>query len=465
MKKGFLILMVFSLMLSCVSAQAEEIMLETTSSSGFSFDLDFELFPDSFSLKKESGLRGYSDLLNHLHIQGTAYFSDGGESFDEKSIEIEGTVVPVSRLDAGISFRLEGLPSHLVLSTPLLGEEKLFFNNLALTEFALKTYVRFNILRPWFVSCFPYCIRKALAEIHSAWARNTGPVSRAADLAPDQCSQLVSSLSGLLEEDQYLRKWLTCLSVGSEFSGVLEQELAALPDYLQRLLADHPSVHVEKTESEEVWSTTADGILFRSETAGALFRFETTLPATDSGFVPEMGFSSETNPQGTAEKTTLRIRYARESSDDPLILLDLAAEFSRPAVWPQENSFTAEILQTGVLLPQINLKAELHAEQSGAFRLSVRDASVTGQSVLLNISGTIQPVSSRPISVYTVPWAIQYMNFFSVGDSNLEEFVSNTARSLFQSGLPFAAEIPASFYQELLDDLTDSGLFRLLLGE
>ena len=38
-KKGFLILIVLSVMLSCVPACAEEITLEKTSASGVSFDL------------------------------------------------------------------------------------------------------------------------------------------------------------------------------------------------------------------------------------------------------------------------------------------------------------------------------------------------------------------------------------------------------------------------------------------
>ena len=464
-KKSFLVLMILSIMLLCVPAQAEEIALEMTSSSGFSFDLYFELFPDAFPLQKESGLRGYAELLKSIHIRGTVYIADGEGSFEDKSIEIEGAVIPVSRPEAGISFRLAGLPSHLVLFSPVLGENGLFFNNLALTEFALKTYSRFRVFRPWFVSFIPYCIRTAFAGVLSAWEQNAPSVSGSAELSPEELSPLTDALSALPEEDIRLRTWFSCLSVGSEYQGLLDQELSAIPDYLRNLFGENGSVHVENTENTTVWRSETDRILFQSETNRDQFGFSTNLPATESGFVPRMLYVSETDSRMPGRKINLQIGYTRESGADPLSLLDLRALITLPQRWPLENSFTAEITQNGVLLPQADWNAELKCEESGAFLLSVRDASASGQPVLLNVTGSILPAEKKPIPVYTVAWAVQYMNFFSVGDSNLYEFVGSTVRPLLQNILPFAAELPAAAYQEFLDDLTDSGIFRLLLGE
>ena len=58
-----------------------------------------------------------------------------------------------------------------------------------------------------------------------------------------------------------------------------------------------------------------------------------------------------------------------------------------------------------------------------------------------------------------------YRNVLSLNDSSMGEFVENVARPLISGALHFLIDVPVSFCQSLMDDLTDSGILGLVLSK
>ena len=75
------------------------------------------------------------------------------------------------------------------------------------------------------------------------------------------------------------------------------------------------------------------------------------------------------------------------------------------------------------------------------------------------------PVISAPLPVYTAQWAMQYLNIFCVNDENINQLFSQILHSALRGLLAFGAEVPATSFQSVLDDLTDYGIIDLFLGE
>jgi hypothetical protein len=198
-----------------------------------------------------------------------------------------------------------------------------------------------------------------------------------------------------------------------------------------------------------------------SRLTGELDKVILSLPETDSGFFPSIHYSKTINEIEESGSLMLDLQYNRSELDHriPFSLLSLLFQADYPCTWPVRNStlFSGKILQKGVLLPEINLDLSLSAEPDGSFRFTAyqTDSETQKETELLTVSGSAVPVNSSPIPKYTLDWAVQYLNIFSINDQNIGSFFSNVARSSFKGLLAFAAEVPASAFRSILDDLTD----------
>lgn len=462
MKRFLSLLLVLSLTLAAFPAHAVDyVYTEGADAYGYDFDLFFSLNRDAFP-ENRNHARGYADLLDILELKGRVITCPEWDS-----IEMDLSVIPTTNPAAALNFRLDGRSSHILLTTPLLANIPVLFNNEALMEFCQKTYSHLGIPLPWLALLYPYTADWAFWELRKAWNNKIGAVTETCDIPNSKFVNLAMAWQKILQEDTQLTDWFSALSLESDQSEVLQAELASIPSYIRNILTEKGDIHVEFGRGEQTWSN-ASGPFYRRTDSPLGQAVEARLPATAGGFVPVL--TAEKRTGDNRIDTAVHISYiAGEGTGDEETLLNLTASCSLPIRLPVSETYPGEIDLTGSLLPWVRLTWDCTLEESGAIRLVVRqkeEASAGEASPeLLVISGTLTEFKPDHIPWLREEDIIYELNIFSINDVTLKEFVGQVLRPAFEGLLPFLVEMPASSCQVIMDDLTEAGVLSVLLGE
>ena len=430
---------------------------------GYDFDLRFHLNVDAFPASQRTRMSGYADLLSNLEIRGQLAWSP-----DYQCMDASFSIIPVTNPSVSLDFRLFGYSSHLLLTSPLLGNETILFNNEALMEFSLKTYSHLGIPLPYLALLFPYSTYNAFYYAVEAWQREIGYTPSTMTVRSSWISNLAAAWEELLQNDTALLDWFSAVSLQSDASETLQAELQAVPSYIRKQLTGGKDVKVTVRDGVTSWKGPY-GVFFRKTELPGDYELESDFPLTANGFLPVFFYA--VREEDRQAHTLLRISC--ESTMDTLIeagiegneenLIQLSADCTLPTVWPVDGTYHASVSLDGQLLPPVHLSAVLTGESSGAVLLSISDT--TNEQEVFQVSGTLNSVPVDEAPWFDKNWMIQFLNIFSVNDVTLQVFVHQIARPAFFGLLDFLVEIPASACQSVMDDLTDSGVLRLLLGE
>ncbi len=480
LKKAAAWLLAVIFLLRCCPARAKE-PESFTPATGFDFSVTACLDPQALSAEDPLAVLGWADLLDALRLEGRILLAEDGDG-----LQIDASLIPVSRPEAAIPFRLAGIPTHLVLTSPLLGDVKIFFNNAALIDFGLKAYQHFQLPLPIVTTFLPLCLRMAWYGVQSAWDKAIGPVGQSCDLSSEAFEAFAEALSALYSEDHDLRSWLASLLCLSTDRDALQLLLDRIPDYWINTLIQKRTVHVDvAADGSQTWRLQEGEVFYQYTRLKEGFSARTALPQADNGCQP--AFSCAVRPDPAAEKGTFSLELRETGS---AASLDLKAEAEWPLLWPVQGEFSGLLRQQGTMFPSFGWSFRLTAEESGSFVLSVMNESAAGQASRdasdpaaassgntsaenkspdtqewLRVSGYCTPLSGQRIPQYTAGWAMQYINIFSVNESNMHQLIPNFTEEMIRHWLSFLAEIPASSWQQLLDDLSNRGIIGLLTGE
>ena len=438
---------------------------EEAEASRFQFDLFFHLHPESFSGMDQARAEGYAELLSALELKGELTWAP-----DSQCVDTTFSLVPVTNPSAALTFRLFGYPSHLLLTSPLLGNETILFNSEALMEFCMKTYSHLQIPLPYLALLFPYSTFNAFYYMSEAWVREIGFPYHSMTIKAEWVRNLADAWSELLLEDNALLDWFGALSLQSDASETLSAELQAVPSYVLGPLTGGRDIQMI-VEEDAVAFAKGRNEFYRETARPDRYAIETSLPVTASGFQPEL--TLETTKNEETAQTALHLSYASTPETlqaagldaDPQTLLTLNASAALPVRWPVSGSYTAGASIEGDLLPPLRLKAHLEASPDGSLRLLIFDEARSAATSLLEIDGTLTSLPVETVPSFDKNWMIQFLNIFSVNDVTLQEFVHRVARPALYGVLDFLVEMPVAGCQSVMDDLSDSGILRLLLGE
>lgn len=441
-------------------------LAEEETAPGFSFDLFFHMNAEEFPESLRPRIQGYADLVNTLELKGTVVWYAPKERLD-----LHASLIPVNDPSAAISFRIYGVPSHLFVSSPLLGDETVFLNNAGLMEFAMKTYHQFNIPLQYAVLLYPYVTRNAFDQLSGAWRELVGEPEESTEIPVETLSAVADSWSNILTADPALTIWYSGIGEAANVADVVVAEFDALPDYLLTAVAENGPLSFRKEQTEdgassETWTAPSGRVLFtRTESENAA-SWTLTLPETAGGYVPSAGYSC--TKKGDTADYDLYAEYLSAASGAPsLFSLSVSSE-GIPTVWPHAGSFSAEITVTGLLFPDFTVQVRADAAEDGSFTLSVLkplSAEKDNPSEILQISGTVVPMPPQEVPGFSTSWILEYINIFSVNETTLAEFVRKVAGPVLRGLLNFVDVIPASSCQVIMNDLTESGALQMLLAD
>ena len=479
---GVMLILVFSILLPGSALASSDVL-------SYRFEFQAGLLPDHFPRQLRSRIMGYTEMLASLRFYGNVIYVPS-----TRSLDLHLTVEPLGNPEAAISCRLFGIPSHEMLSSPLLGDQTLFFNNIALMDFAHKTYLNLNIPLQYLAVLFPFASEYAFSRLTQAWNAHMDGITSSLDAV----SSLSSAWQDIVFNDQALLSWLAAMTADVGCAGAVYGEFSSLPSYFLNTVCSGQPLLVSVTDEMETWSNASHHVLMTRSLTEPVWSL--TLPETEAGYLPRTSFSrtlkenqlrfsfsadyslsnekraalsenSADDHEAWEEETDIWNDDTAEDSSlqtfqpDTLLCLTCTGE-GLPTVWPSACASSVSLSVTGAFLP--NFAAEIHAQgtEAGALSLSLcmpmtEDSSSTE---IMTLTGTLLPEEPSWIPVYNMSEILQHINIFSISDETLNVFLHQIARPCFLGVLSFIDMLPAAACQSIMDDLDDFGILNMILS-
>ena len=437
--------------------------------SVFCYDFEFRisLNGDVFPARNRSHMQGYAELLDSLEFRGNIAWCPAYESMD---LNLE--IIPISNPDASVSFRLYGIPSDLGLSSPLLGDETIWFDNYVLMEFALKTWNNLHFPLQHLALLHPYVTVSAFSGLTSLWDEQVGAVTKSLSVSAESLESLSKAWKDQMRSDSRLNYWILALSsAASEQGDILSQEFENLPDYLLNQVSLGKNLNVTVSRGTETWTNAAGDTLFSRSEEGDTVSWTLSLPATSNGYVPFMSVSSSRSDTGLSLSATGSYQRTSDVSvpdeDLPDSLLNFSAQLDSFPTVVSDADFSGNLTVSGTLLPNLNLSVRGTLTEAGELSVVMDHPVVQGgeSKSVLTLTGRITPATPVAVPQYSAVEMHRYLRIFGVNDQTMNEFVQKTARPLFFGILDFLYELPARGCQSVMDDVEDYGLLDMMLDQ
>ena len=460
MKRLLAFLLILILSFSSISAFGEEVP-EVYS---YDFDLLFHMNADVFPARTRSHMQGYADLLNMLELKGNITCQPAA-----KSVDLNATVIPVTNPDAAISFRLYGIPEHMGLTSPLLGDETLWFQNLVLMEFAYKTWNNLRIPLQYATLLYPYVTENAFSGMAAAFSSRFGNIQKSRNVTAKELKSLSQDWAEVLRFDSRLKYWIYSLSLPAEKGYVMETEFNRLPEYLLNQLSGGKNLKVTVSGPSVTWTNAQKEVLFTRTESDSESEWALTLPATENGYLPRLSWKTSllNNLWSLDLNGSYSLPEDSEETDLPESLLSLSLDMNNwPAAWPMAASFDAELAIGGIIYPNTEMIFHGESREDGSFSIRLSqpvDESGKNVAEVLSISGSCVPVAPSSVPSYSLDDFSSCIAIFNVNDKTMDDFVHRIRRPLFFGILNFLDELPVSSCQSVMDDLEDYGVLDMVL--
>ena len=386
-------------------------------------------------------LKPAAELLNMLQLSG-AFVSEQDAGALRLRVRLNG----VERASA--DFLLQRSGDKAVLTSPLLGEERLMLNLPALLEFCLKMRNHLGLPLHYAALLLPQVTTNALQGAVDA-CRATLFASEGTRTVPmEDLLALCRELERLCWDDPSLSAWLTALDGDTEFAQLITETLAALPEWLEAHDDGRGLQIVVKERGDSWWL--GEQVLFTTNKWGWRLR---------PGELDVLGLAS------------LYCDYTDNGWQLNASLGKKGALLSLRLDWAETDGIEAELRVSGSYVEGIPLP---RATDSGIGLNPLGEGEQVrlrftwqGEELRLYADGQLlirgQLTLQRDDSL-TLPGALDYssaLNLFSLQDDTLAPFVRSVAKPLVKGLLPLAAQAPASTCAALMDLLEQAGIFSL----
>ena len=429
------------------AAQADE------QAHGLRMDLTFQLDASAYPDDMQEVLPGLADALQLLTLRGdlcwrgnlfsqdTAFDSDAALTFGE---------------DAEVPFHLYGVPSHIMVESPLLGDQQVMLNMLAWLEFAVKANFQLGIplyqVAPYVST---YANASAFDAFLPAWNETMQAEEGSRTVDAEAVVELASVLMETAQEDRAFTYWLQALLMDSGMDEMVQEGLSMLPEWVESFL-EEDGLTIEVDEDTETWSAGEEQLFYRDASS-----WELTLPMTDEGYTASASWVQE------EDGFTFRLCFGMEDEAD---VLDFTVALTGlPTAEAEEGQAIFMVDRTGEMLGDTHMRwqadwsRETDAEDGTVYQVRAAQVNTETDAEMLVISGTLTSYTPAEAPQYTAAeLAERGVNLFSVYEDTLSDFVHQVALPFAKGILPVLEVLPASSYQSAFVLLEQFHLLDLL---
>ena len=431
---------------------------EDATVTAYAFDLSFSINQEQADANLNSKMMGYADLMEALSIKGSFYYVP-----ETRYLDLQLELIPRDKNAGSIPLHFYGSMDSVMLSTPVLGNEKIVFSNPSLMEFAFKSYEHLGLKLQYLTMLYPYVHEFGFKNVINSWNKYICTSQKSRKISAKNINSFATDIARLLESDQDLVYYLRALGAGSESDEILQSEAGQIPKYITDTVTGKKLITVQIDKGAETW-VSGDETLYTHTWTDAEETVSLDLPVTSGGYVPVFDYYSQTEDEKT--DLTLRAGWIMEDEEgNDLLFLKLEAK-SFPQVWPSETKASVALTTEGSLLPNFRLEAGLTADDAGNVTISVKNQSDEAKEndLVFLATGTVIPYQVIP-GVYSFEEALSCVDILRVNDASLAEFVGKVTKPVIKGFTRFLTGIPATACQSVMDDLTDSGVLGMLLGD
>lgn len=312
---------------------------------------------------------------------------------------------------------------------------------------------------------FPTPGRLSFLPLTEAWEEEIGLPPDPGAVSAEALKTVSARWADALTNDLYLNEWLIAVSQeNQEASQPLLADFEALPEYLTDSVAAG-GLEVVREDGDLLCKNGKGEVLFRLWNQVDYYVWMFDLPVTASGYKP-YGSWERTEFEDTFH-FDVQAYYRSASGQGDDLLTFRAYGDNLPAVWPAETDFNAHLFLMGSVFPNIALSVDGACHQDGSFSVGLFKPIVPGVETteIFRVEGTAVQTDPAELADFDPGEWMFYRNVLSLNDSSMGQFVENVARPLIRGALRFLVDVPVSFCQSLMDDLTDSGILGLVLSK
>lgn len=413
---------------------------------GIAFTLSAEMFPDAYPEKDQALMTGLSELVNMISLEGVF-------QYDADCIDLDMDVLLGGDEATRTSVRIYGNEAYWGIQSSLFGEQELSLNLQALLEFCMKAYFHLEIpLQRVGLFVTPYVHTNGWGTLTALWNQVMQAEEGTRTIPREDVLTLMRHLSEVAPTDRAFTYWVQAVALESGYDGAINDFMSVLPEWADEFLGEDGIVITVEGESE-TWST-GGATLFSRTVEDGWTTLSLSLPMTTDGYLIS-GFCTVKDNGANIDG---HIRLTVTQDGESILDLRLSAD-NIPQIIPASGDFSLTYDITGDAMPDgFHFVVEGTAED-GVFSLTQKDA-VTGNA-MLTLRGTATPAAvTSPLN-----WQlsdITGLEFFSVSDVTLSQFISEVKLPLLKGMLPLLTHAPMAACQSLMDLVTDTGIFDVL---
>ena len=426
----------------------------------YDFDLNFRLDASAFPFREREHMQGYADLLGLVELKGNLCWCNETESMD-----LRCEVIPKTKPESAVSFRIFGLPTVKRVTTPLFGNQVACFYPNDVMRPALTIRETFEFPLPELLLLDPRTTTKAFRCFVDSWNSIAGDMRKGGTISAAKVRQIAEDWRRQLEGNRALGYWMNAVIDPLTDEGRTRQDLNALPELL--LAVTKGKALKVRASGGNVTCENADGfVLWEQREDGNSFSYALHVPEEGLQYVP--AFAVRKDEAGGKIAFALDLRWDRaegaaaDGMPDSRLGLRIRAD-GVPASLPAESTITGEIAQDGYMVPQFGflLSGSTDADGKVALALSFADRPEAGE--VFRMEGTVVPVERANAPDYGKAEVETDYNILTLDFSIQHDFIDSVKRTAFFGLLDFLYELPVSSCQSIMDDLESYGILQTAL--
>ncbi len=432
---------------------------ETAVVRGYTFNLKLAMDTSEVQPTARSRMKGYADLLDTVTLRGSLYTWPERHFFD-----LSLQIVPEDTKTAPISLRFFNTGTKMMMSSPLLGDQPVLFSTDNLLAFAFKTYEHLGLNLQYLVLLCPCSYEFAFRYLRDSWKTHIASSPDSHTVEAGDIESFANAIARFSEEEgSNLSALLKVLGICEGYDENAEGEIMNLPAYITETVTGGGGLECIVKQGSEEWR--CDGKTIYSRTfSDTEENISTDLPPTEIGFRP--AFSLKSRIREDKISSDLSFGWLSEDPDSmpDLFSFSLSSK-DHPARWPMETNASADLSLTGSLFPAVRMSAALTSDAEGNLELKIKNAadSYFVGGTVLTVTGSVVPAESKVVTCSGSDLR-SAVDILVSNDVTLNAWISGVLPSAAPQLLDFLAAVPASAYQSILDELTETGVLSTLFG-
>lgn len=427
---------------------------------GYDFDFTLRLHPEALSADLQDRVQGYAELLEALRFQGHVRWAETGEVFD-----MTVSIVPTAAGAGSIDIRIHGAEDLLFVNSNLLADRTIMLRNFSLLNFCAKMSEHLDLPLHLLALLYPYSWVSGLELPLQDWRGMVEKENEQGIIPEEAVRYLWDCWAYRVEFDEPTRILISALCKDSEMEEAFRGMVAEIPDYVVHQVAQDQEIQILRTENSETWRT-ASGDVFFSSAEDHTRAQALVLPRMKTGYLPVYLWDEVREKEHQSGRLRVQILGDGELLGD---LVNLQASYiSFPLTWPADCDSLLSLNLTGGLLPNVGVSAYLAGEKDGHVRVELRKPTVDMEpgALMLTLEGSLTPLAEdAKVRELMFEDATDALDLLVANDATIRAFLPDLVMPMVEGMVRFLVGVPTAACQTIMDDLTDLGVFEVLLGE